>query len=311
MKTTQLNEIIDCLPKGKTHFRYFKGAYASKLLSLLFPDKLNIREIKCTQFKSLIEHQSINTLIANCGDGFLYKTELENVWFEPSLAFLLSIDRWGGKADRAYHQTSRFGENLVLQLNLPMTSQRNYRLWIDENDDDSINAAWSCHPVQFKQDNPYYRDTLAWSRIDLDFSLNEALIEEIQSDGVRNIKRWHGHCKNCQCHHCRKVNKYLNWFDHYSKVWSEAMLMATIWFIKEELGIDHIFMHTARSGWQVKKMDKNWNAPRSLYSDLPKKFAFKPTWAAPEFLLKERCYKELIRKQPDIDFYHLDLKELR
>jgi hypothetical protein len=310
METILLNEVIECLPKGKTHFRYFKGAYAPKLLSLLLPENLNLREIKQSRFKGLIEHQTLKSVIANCGDGVLKKTILENIWNEPSQPFLLSVGRWGGKTKRGYYQTSRFGENLVLQLNLPIASQRNYQRWIGEDYDYSINSQWTQHPVQSKQNNSLYRDTLAWSRIDFDFDNNEALIEEIQSDGVRNLKRWYGHCKQCSCNHCKKVTKYLDWFDAYSKIWSEAMLMASIWFIKEELGIDRIFMHTARSGWQVKKMDKDWNAPKSLYSDLPKKFAFKQTWSAPEFLLQTKCYRQLIRKQPDIDFYQLHMKEL-
>lgn len=311
METSLLNEVIECLPRGKTHFRYFKGAYAPKLLSLLSPEKVHLRKVKQSRFKRLIEHQILKPIITNCGDGILNKVDLENIWVEPSQPFLLSVDRWGGKTERDYYQTSRFGENLVLQLNLPIASQRNYQRWVDKNNDYSINGEWSCHPVQHKQKNPFYRDTLAWSRIDFDFNHNETLIEEIQSDGVRNLKIWYGHYTKCRCRSCKKTHKYLQWFDSYSQVWSEAMLMATIWFIKQELGIDRIFMHTARSGWQVKKMDKNWQAPRSLYSSLPKKFAFKQTWAAPEFLLREKCYKQLIRKQPDIDFYQLHMQELQ
>ncbi|MGH1428088.1 MAG: hypothetical protein ACRBEE_09110 [Arenicella sp.] len=310
METTLLNEVIECLPKGKTHFRYFKGAYASQLLSLLTNDTLNVREVRKTRFKPLIEHSTLKPIIANCGGGVLKKEVLDNVWNEPSHPFLLSVSRWGGKTDRAFYQTSRFGENLVLQLNLPMTSQVNFKRWICADRNDSINGEWSCHPVQSKQGNPNFRDTLAWSRIDLDFQHNEALIEEIQSDGVRNIKRWYGRSRSCCCQNCTQIKAYLHWFDSYSSIWSESMLMATIWFIKEELGIDRIYMHTARSGWQVKKMNQHWQAPRSLYSDLPKKFAFKQTWAAPEFLLKTRCYQRLIRSQPDIDFYQLHLNKL-
>ena len=310
METTLLNEVVECLPKEKTHFRYFKGAYASKILSLLVDDKLNLRELKKTQFKRLIEHQTLKPIIADCGDGVLKKEVLGNVWSEPSQPFLLSVSRWGGNTNRGYYQTSRFGENLVLQLNLPMASQVNFKRWICSDRNDSINGEWPCHPVQLKKDNPRFRDTLAWSRIDLDFQHNEALIEEVQSDGVRNIKRWYSHSRNCDCKGCKQINNYLNWFEAYSKIWSEAMLMATISFIKEELGIDRIFMHTARSGWQVKKMSQHWQAPRSLYSDLPKKFAFNQTWAAPEFLLQTKCYQQLIRKQPDIDFYQLHLRKL-
>lgn len=116
--------------------------------------------------------------------------------------------------------------------------------------------------------------------------------------------------RECNCRHCQQKLNYVNWFDHYKRVWAEAMLCATIEFIHFELGIERIFLHTARSGWQVKMMDHTWQPPRSLYSDLPKKFCFKQTWAAPEFLLKTRSYQRLIRRQPDIDFYQLSLNEL-
>ena len=61
----------------------------------------------------------------------------------------------------------------------------------------------------------------------------------------------------------------------------------------------------------MKKMSKTWHAPRSLYSDLPKKFAFKRTYAAPDFLLQTRCFKNLIRKHPDVDYYQLSMNELK
>ena len=85
--------------------------------------------------------------------------------------------------------------------------------------------------------------------------------------------------------------------------------MATIQFINEELGINRIFYHTDRSGWQIKGMARQWRASRSLYVDLPRKFVFRKTWAAPEFLLKTKSYQKLIRCQPDIDFYQLDLNK--
>jgi len=249
-------------------------------------------------------------VIANCGDGILRKEMLSNFWQEPSQPFLLTLSRWGGRTERDYYQTSRFGENLVLQLNLPQVSQRNFKRWIDPSGYDSLNGRWTSHPVQLRDKNPNFRDTLAWSRIDLDFTHNEALIEEVQSDGVRDIKRWGERYQRCGCKSCVNALNYVTWFEGYSAIWSEAMMMATLWFIKHELGIDRVFMHTARSGWRVKKMSKTWHAPRSLYSDLPKKFAFKQTWAAPEFLLETKCYLRLIRKQPDIDFYQLYLDEL-
>ena len=299
--------MIACLPKGKTHFRYFKGAFASRLLSILLPRHSEIKDIKQTRFASLLAHPSVKTVLAGSGDGTLRRRDLSNVWQEPSLPFLLTVSRWGANSDRGWHQTSRFGENLVLQLNLPAEHQRLYRQYIDKTGN-SLNGH-SCHPVQ-QPGAKNFRETLAWSRIDFDFETNETLIEEIQSDAARDVFDLAKDYRDCGCRYCQQKLNYVRWFDAYRRIWAEAMLCATIEFIHFELGIERVFLHTARSGWQVKNMDESWQPPRSLYSDLPKRFCFKQTWAAPEFLLQTRCYQRLIRKQPDIDFYQLSLNEL-
>jgi len=310
MDTQLLNEVIACLPKGKTHYRYFKGAYAPRLLQMLIPEQSSVHAIKQTRFRRLLEHPSVKPLVANSGNGQLDKEALNTVWQEPSHPLLLTVSRWGGQRDRYWHQTSRYGENLVLQLNMPKEHQRQYQRYITA-DGGTLNGRWSDHPVQLPEGNDAFRETLAWSRIDIDFATNEALIEEVQSDGARYVQRWAKRYQQCGCEKCKERMKYIAWIQPYQTLWAEALLTATVEFIHRELGIERIFMHTARSGWKVKAMSKTWHAPRSLYSDLPKKFAFKQTYAAPEFLLKERCYQRLIRQQPDIDFYQLSMNEIK
>jgi len=311
MKSQLLDEVIACLPTGKTHYRYFQGAYASRILSMLMPEKADLHSLKQTRFKRFLEHKSVKPIVAYSGGGQLDRQALEASWLEPSQPFLLSVDRWGGRGERDWYQTSRGGENLVLQLNLPVQHQTLFKRWINPSDYSSLNGVWSSHPVQTNVEKSSFRETLAWSRIDLDFETNEALIEEVQSDAVRKVLRFSKRYKRCGCSGCQEKLKYVQWFEPYLKLWSEALLCATIEFIHNELGIERVFMHTARSGWRVKKMSKTWHAPRSLYSDLPKKFAFRRTYAAPEFLLRTRCYQKLIRTQPDIDFYQLSTNELK
>lgn len=310
MKTKILDEVIACLADQKRHYRYFKGAYAARILELVVPEQISIRELKSSRFGCLLNQAMIKDYVAQCGNGILYRDELASLWQEPSQPFLLSISRWGKDDCRSWNQTSRYGENLVLQLNMPLEHQRQYQRWIDPSGLDTLNGIWTDHPVQKPEDNPNFRETLAWSRIDFDFDEGEALIEEVQSDGVRDVLRWEKRYKKCGCTQCKARLNYVQWFKAYSQIWSEAMLMASIEFIVNELGLTRLFLHTAQSGWKVKNMDRDWLPPRSLYSDLPKKFAFKRTYAAPEFLLKERCYQRLIRKQPDIDFYQLTVNEL-
>lgn len=310
MKSQLLDEVIACLPTGKTHYRYFQGAYASRLLFMMLPEQVELNKLKQTRFKSLLEHKSVKPIVSLCGDGLLERQLLSSSWCEPSQPFLLSLSRWGANGERYWNQTSRSGENLVLQLNLPKQHLKHYQQWIDPSGQSSLNGIWSNHPVQTDINKPNFRETLAWSRIDLDFDTNEALIEEVQSDATRKVLYMSKRYKRCGCKECLIKLKYVNWFTPYLKLWSEALLCASIEFIRNELGIERVFMHTAKSGWKIKKMDKTWHAPRSLYSDLPKKFVFKKTYAAPEFLLQTRRYQKLIRVQPDIDFYQLSMNEL-
>lgn len=310
MKSQLLDEVIACLPTGKTHYRYFSGAYAARILSMMLPEKVELHRLKQTRFKRLLEHKTVKPLLSHCGDGVLDRQLLESSWAEPSRAFLLKLSRWGGRGERSWHQISRGGENLVLQLNLPMQNLRQYHRWVDPSGHSSLNGTWSSHPVQTEVSSPRFRETLAWSRIDFDFESNEALIEEVQSDATRTVIRMAKRYGRCGCKSCLDKLRYVKWFEPYLELWAEALLCATIEFIRNELGIERIFMHTARSGWMVKKMSKTWRAPRSLYSDLPKKFAFKQTYSAPEFLLQTRGYQQLIRRQPDIDFYQLSMNEL-
>ncbi len=311
MKSQILDEVIACLPTGKTHYRYFQGAYASRILSMIMPKKATLSTLKQTRFKRLLEHKSVKPIVAYSGNGILEREALEASWLEPSHAFLLSVNRWGGRGERDWYQTSRGGENLVLQLNLPVQHQRQYQRWIDPSGFSTLNGVWSSHPVQTKLGRPTFRETLAWSRLDIDFGSNEALIEEVQSDATRKVLNMSRRYRRCACDRCIERLEYVRWFEPYLKLWSEALLCATIEFVHKELGIERVFMHTAKSGWRVKKMSKTWHAPRSLYSDLPRKFAFKHTYAAPEFLLQTRCYQRLIRNQPDIDFYQLSMDEVK
>ena len=170
MKSQLLDEVIACLPTGKTHYRYFSGAYASRILSMMIPEKVALHRLKQTRFKRLLEHKTIKPLVAHSGNGILERDSLEATWLEPSQPFLLSVHRWGGRGERDWYQTSRGGENLVLQLNLPVQHQRHFKRWINPNGDSSLNGVWSSHPVQTDIEQASFRETLAWSRIDFNGS---------------------------------------------------------------------------------------------------------------------------------------------
>ena len=311
MKAELLEEIINCLPKGKTHFIYFHGAYVVKMLSMLLPAKTNLKAIKSTPFSVLLKQPIIKPLVSSCGDGYIKRSDIECLWQEPRLDFLLSLDRWQAKGFGGWYQSSRTGDNLVLQLNLPHHHIRKFRRWMGNGSTSTLNYEYLSHPVQRIKGNRLFRDTLAWSRIDLDFDYNEALIEEIQSDAVRYITYIREIDSTRDAKSARYREEYLNWFNAYEQNWMQAMLSAAIWFIYEELGINRIYIHTAKSGWQVKHMPEYSKPPASIYSKLPRQFGFKRTWAAPQFLLKTRKYQKLIREQPDIDFYFINMNQFK
>ena len=307
MDTKLLNEVIECLPKDKTHFRYFEGAYAPKLLALLMPQEVLIADAKKSSYAKLLQTKLLKPLIAHSGDGRLRKEQVSSVWQEPSLPFLLSASRWDGRKDWKWNQVSRRGENLVLQLNLPKQHEHLFRQWLAPKDEYSFNWSYG-HPVQRKKSSAtFFRETLAWARIDLDFDNNEALIEEVQSDGARKMQSLAKRFMACGCRKCQQRMNYIHWFNPYGKLWSEAMLMATVDFLKNEIGVEHIYMHTDRSGWKLKHMSEDCKAPKSLYSVLPKKFVFKRICGAPLFLRETKQYQKLIKTHPDIDFHYLSL----
>ncbi len=307
METTELNEVLACLPKGKTHYRYYKDAYAPQILSMAIDKESDVRTIQQSSYAKLLKTPAVKAWMAKKGSGALTALELNSIWQEPSLPYLLTASRWKFES-RRWSQVSRKGDNLVLQLNLPREHDELFDVSIGKRY--SFNPSWG-HPVQQKFRNPRFRSTLAWARIDLSFENNEALIEEVQSDGVRLVNRVKKRQQRvkCNCAQCALNKRYMQWFDSYSLVWSETMLMATIDFIRTELGIERVFFHTARSGWRVKKIDKSWRPPVSLYSSLPKKFAFTHVWNAPQFLLDTKSYHKLVRQHPDIDFYMLDFSK--
>ncbi len=76
----------------------------------------------------------------------------------------------------------------------------------------------------------------------------------------------------------------------YHRIWDEAMLSATIEFVRSELGIRTIYYHTFEGG-SVWKNIVYAQPPRSLYTDLPRKFCFERVADSPEFLKSKRHRK--------------------
>jgi hypothetical protein len=178
---------------------------------------------------------------------------------------------------------TRRGENLVVQLNFPDWHDAEYRRLLDP---DAVHpfASFS-HPVS-KQ-----RNTLAWARVDLDLQHRHALVEEIQTDWVREALDVYGDAKSSTeatveyCGLSMNRNAMIEYAETvlrpHARLWAEATLCATLWLLFERLGIRRVWFHTFE-GSRLKGDD--CDPPRSIYTDLPRKFCFQHTREAPGFL---------------------------
>ncbi len=253
MKEEFVHEIIDCLPKGRTLFYYFKDRYALLLLSYFIDVCKHIHDVKKSRFGRLLNKPLVKEIIKNVGDGILTKERLGAVWPPYHECYLLTLGKWGNRSEwaRYYNQTSRSGTNLVLQLNFSSKHNRQYYRLIKP--DKNHPFEYACHPIAGN-----LHRTLAWARIDLDFDTDEALIEEIQTDWIKMATRGKATAEaieNDRNGRQRVVQRYIESFGYDPKaltkyvndilkphiaIWDEAMLAASIWFLKEEIGINKI-----------------------------------------------------------------------
>lgn len=312
MKLKLLKEIIECLPGERTVFRYFKDRYALLLLGYLVGNGMDIRQIRHSRLAALLNKPVMREFLATLGHGEVNRQDIDLFWQDEMYSFVLTIDQWGGEKP-AWDQTSRQGHNLVLQLNFSNQHDGKYKKLVKPEADRLLNHYG--HPVFSTRDDEYVRETLAWARIDLDFQTDEALIEEIQSDWVREARllfrdaRWYlknGYDRmrwwDLQGNLDDVVEYCENVLKPYEQIWSEAMLSAAIDFIRTELGIRRIFYHSDTTGYRVKRI-RYTRPPKSLYNKLPRQFCFEKTGDAPEFLMNDKGFRRLYRKVTDPQWY--------
>ena len=311
MKRKLIDEVIACLPEDRTLFHYFKGEYAFKLLSFATEKRHTVSALKKSAYHRLLTQPDIKSLLSTEGSGELSPDIFKHAWKESSETFVLTLDRWCDK-DRWSNQLTRHGGNLVLQMNFSEQHNRACRKLLKPEDEFVFN--YYGHPVMEKGKRAIFRDTLAWSRLDIDLQTGEVLIEEIQSDWVRKIKacariiqagRKPGLLRYCDCDKSQFIDYVENVFSPFFNLWSEAMLMATVNFIYSELGINKIYYHTYETGKQIKRV--TGKPPRSLYSDLPRKFCFEVTDETPCFLQKDRSFIRARRKLKNLNWYKLEI----
>lgn len=311
MKRELIDEVIACLPEGRTLFHYFKGEYAFNLLSYASQTRQSVADIKKSSYQRLLNQPEVKSVLAREGHGKLSPDLFKHIWNESSEDYVLTLDSWGDNHDWG-NQLTRSGGNLVLQMNFSEKHNRAYQKLVKPEDEFVFN--YDGHPVMAKGKRSLFRNTLAWSRLDIDLDSGEVLIEEIQSDWVRKVKactriihrgRKPGLLKYCECSSESFMTYADNVFSPFVNVWPEAMLMATIKFIYTELGISNIYYHTFDTGAKMKNI--SGKPPRSLYSDLPRKFCFELTAEDPYFLKNDKSFKRKRRKVKDVNWYKMEI----
>lgn len=311
MDIHQIREIQELtLLDGGTPFRYFKDRYALLLLAWAVGEKgLTVAEIKQSKHAKLLNKPLLKSITATCGDGLITAERLLESWpsYDQYDTYMLNLTEWGFD-DEGWNdnQISRPGGSLVLQLNFTAEHDNVFYQLADRR----IVYQYDDHPVSET------RNTLAWARIDLDLETNEALIEEIQTDWIRDAARQARWAKTqpapTQKRWARFNKAAIHYYDHVLqnavKTWSEAMLSAALWYLRDEVGINTIYYHTFEWGNRLKHIQ--WGLPpKSLYTKLPRSFGFKETDEVPEFLLKKTAHRptrRMLRNEP-VRFYKLEV----
>ena len=291
MEKQVLDEILEIMTGERTLFHYVRDGYALSLLQDYIGDSMPITELRQSPYAHLLTKPAVKKVMAKASNGVITAEQLEWAKWDgeqPPLNFVLTLSEWGdgGYADRVWDQMSRRGHHLVLQLNFANDHQQRFRQLIKT--DEYAAFSYSSHPVI--TDGSY--ETLAWARIDLDMDADVALIEEIQSDWVRQAKdEWNG-----EYYEDADFDTYLGKvLAPYAKVWDEAVLTAAIQLVRRELGVSEVFYNTFETGNRMKCIADN-PPPRSLYTKLPRRFGFKETHEMPVFLQEERHVKKMVKQ---------------
>ncbi|MDG2383275.1 MAG: hypothetical protein P8N76_16515 [Pirellulaceae bacterium] len=299
MQQAVLDRIIERSPSGRLLFYYFKDRYALMLLEDVVASGRSIAELKKSQFQPLLCRPLVRQVLSRVSDRQLRVQDLQSRWVYPYQVFRLTFGQWplpGERWRRSWHQMARSGVNLVLQLNLPMRHICEMERLLRE-----ARGELQCdlHPIAAKPDF-----TLAWSRIDFDPDSKEVLIEEVQSDWVRDAV---ANSMAAVVDRSRWKQYVQRWLQPYRRIWSEAMLAATIAMVRSMLAPKRIFYYTFSTGNKIKRL-ACYPPPRSLYVDLPRRFCFRETHHGPSFL-REHGARQIKRtlRDPSSKWFVMDL----
>jgi len=291
--------MLDCLSSDRRVFPYFKHRFAVILLGLAAGRGRSVSELRSSALAPLLrkplvaEHLRGKESVSDHVTQALWSGRLEH--------YVLTLALWGDPrpGKRRWHQLTRRGMNLVLQVNFSSEHDRAYERLLRIRDDGRHPFEWSAHPV-----NVSGRRTLAWVRLDVDLDEGEALVEEVQSDwvrearwmleGLRQLNRWYGDCRrhwffrSSERRSFADVETYVERvLEPHRSTWEEAALAAAIDLLVREVGVREIYYHTWTGGRVLKSMEREL-PPVSLYEKLPKRFCFERVHRSPRFLGRAR-----------------------
>ncbi|MEM9337320.1 MAG: hypothetical protein AAGA66_01225 [Bacteroidota bacterium] len=298
-----IEQTIDANPKP---FYYYRDQYALQLIKYHVKDGMKINELKNSRYQNLLSKSVIREVLKGCGGQVIRPEALHDPLTEDGKEFNYTLSKWGEfipHRNDPWHQTTRPGLSLVLQLNFDPWHNYQYHRLI-KADGEEHPFVFDCHPVSTKR-----QLTMAWARLDIDLDRGEVLIEEIQNDWLREVatlyKDWNEWVKDKKkgkrghwfFDHYRSTTfcEYVNFLKPYQKMWDEATLSMAIHFAKHELGIGDIYCHDFDSGNLLKGLEYG-KPPRSLYTKLPKRFCFEQTDRAPEMIRREKYVTKPLRK---------------
>ncbi|WP_027156011.1 hypothetical protein [Mesorhizobium sp. WSM2561] len=311
-------DIVACLPQGRTLFAYERDHYAVHLLDYLLAAGWSAQRLRSSPFARLLEKPPVREILATTGRADFSRRHLALAFMRDPVIWRLTVGRWEAERRYQFRQTSRRGSNIVLQLNF--TAQHNHAFRELLSPTGATIFAVDGHPVSTRE------HTMAWSRIDLDLDTGEALIEEVQCDWVRQARRAatyprHFHRRNATTDETgdriypreRFEAGVKTYYDkvlpRYADGWEETIMAATLFFIVRELGIRTIYMHAFDTGNALKHITGRWDGkpPRSLYTDLPRRFCFSLGTEGPTFLSAEIARIARGKHRVPVNFWRLRL----
>ncbi|HXK25791.1 MAG TPA: hypothetical protein VMS55_24195 [Myxococcota bacterium] len=312
MRRQEARELAARLRSAELRVAYFPHRYAAWLLARAAGAGAAARALKQRHARWL-DNGLVREVAARAADGVLTRSALEQVGPHRAEIYRIDFSIWGPKRagdGGPWYQTTRPGVNLVLLLNFPHRHNAAYRRWLDP--DGAFPAVGQGHPHACAPEI-----TLAWARLDVDLDIREALIEEVQCDWLRWIGSvWEyaadmrdGHKRDRYVQRCfrnrvarfdRFERYWLRVLAHHRSWWAEATLFAALWVLVEQLGVRRIWYHTHEGGVRRKQILRT-EPPRSLYTQLPRRFGFELTTKSPALLRwsrKEQARDEAISALP-------------